>query len=170
MILTRRGRILVVSAIAGAAIAFVLMYILAAQQASVLESDIGIDITDIDRKAYNPETDTITLQVTFQISNNSNTVMSLGEITYSLFGNDINICKGAISYRDIPLVGRPQIFSYGISGPIRTDCEIKQTSENIEVWNAILNDNINNIRFNAKGNAEIETSVSVIPKSFNIIY
>ncbi len=170
MILTRRGKIFVASAIAGTIIAFTLMYIVATQQATVLESDIAIDITDIDVTSYNPETDTLTLQVTFQISNNSDVVMSLGIISYDLFGNDINICKSGTSYRDVPLVGRPQIFSHGISGPIRTNCDIKRSAQNTEIFDTLLNNNLNSIRFNTKGTTEIETSISVITKSFDIVY
>ncbi len=168
MILDRRGRIFVVAIIAGSIIVFTAMYIGASRQAEILEKDVGIDLVSISVKSIDTINSKAILEVTFKLNNNSGTVMSVGEVSYDLSANDKFICKGTASYRDIPLVGRPQIFSYSESGPIRTECEVMKSDEIIDIWNSIVNNNIENITWRAKGIAEVESSISVIEKRFDI--
>jgi hypothetical protein len=164
MILYRRGKIFVAAIIVGAIIVFTSMYIGANQQAVVLEEDIDIDLKSVEFKRFDEENDIIVLEVTFEVSNNSGTVMTVGNMNYDLFADDNFVCKGFVSYRDIPLVGRPQIFSFGSSGPIRTECEV--TSDNI-IWNDIMNGNTDKV-WRTKGVTEIESSISVITKEFDV--
>ncbi len=165
MILYRRGKIFVAAIIVGAIIVFTSMYIGANQQAVVLEKDIDIDLKSVEFKRFDEENNIIVLEVTFEVSNNSDTVMTVGNMNYDLLADDSFVCKGFVSYRDIPLVGRPQVFSFGSSGPIRTECEM--TNENEEVWNDIMNGDMDKV-WRTKGVAEIESSISVITKEFDV--
>lgn len=165
MILERRGKIFVAAIIVGAVIAFTSMYIGANQQADILEEDIDIELLSVKLKSLDEDNGVMILDVTFEVSNNSGTVMTVGSIDYDLLADDSTICHGSKSYRDIPLVGRPQVFSHGTSGPIRTECKVKQ-SENTEIWNTIRNGD--NMLWRTKGTAEIETSISVITREFDV--
>lgn len=164
MILYRRGKIFVAAIIVGTIIVFTSMYIGANQQAAVLEEDIDMDLKGVKFKAFDEENNVIILEVTFEVSNNSGTVMTVGNISYDLFADDEFVCKGFVSYRDIPLIGRPQIFSFGTSGPIRTECEM--TSDN-SLWDDVMNGDMDKV-WRTKGKAEIESSISVITKEFDV--
>ncbi|MEM2856725.1 MAG: hypothetical protein QW416_06465 [Candidatus Nitrosocaldaceae archaeon] len=166
MILDRRGRIFVASIIAGAIVVFVAMYIGANRQAELLESDINIIFADVKLKNVDNVNNALTLNVIFEVSNDSNVVLTVGEISYELSGDNQFLCKGAASFRDIPLVGRPQIFSQSKSAPIETECVVVKSDTNSLIWDTIIND-IDNIRWHVNGNGEIESSYAVIPKQFD---
>jgi hypothetical protein len=168
MILYRRGKIFVAAIIVGAIIVFTAMYIGANQQAAILEEDVGIDLKDVRFKSFDAENNIIILEVTFEFSNNSDTVMTVGEVVYDLLADDNFVCKGGKSYRDIPLIGRPQIFAFGVSGPVRTECEVTKNNVSEDIWNAILNNNMDDYTWRTQGRTEVETSISVIIKEFDL--
>ncbi len=167
MLLTGKGKMLVLLSAIAVVIIFTTMYIGANTQAGILEEDVNVNLKWVKFKTFDEENNAIILEVTFELDNDSDAVLTLRNINYELYANDVLLGQGSASYEDIPLVGRPQVFKFATSGPIRTDFMLTKTPETADMWDRIMNGNIDGITWRTKGVAEIESSISTIVKEFD---
>lgn len=167
MRLERRGKIFIIAIIVGVITTFTLMYISAITQANILEKQLDVELVSVEPKSIDYNNDTASLEVTFKVINNSPQVIAVRDLNYELTTDGNFLCKGGADYGDIPLGGRPQVFSNAESGPIRTECKFKK-NDNLDMWNRVVNNQLNNITWRTKGSMELESSYSVIPKDFDL--
>jgi hypothetical protein len=125
---------------------------------------VNIDLT---RVALSPESgqQELTLEITFTVVNNNDVVLTTSKIDYELFADGKPVGTDVLSYEDVPVNGRPALFS-GSSVPLRDSFVLKYSDEQAEMYNSILT-NSTQLDWKVTGNAIIESGTVSVPKEFS---
>ena len=125
---------------------------------------VSIDLT---RVALSPESgqQELTLEITFTVVNNNDVTLTTSKIDYELFADGKPVGTDILSYEDVPVNGRPALFS-GSSVPLRDSFVLKYSDEQAEMYNSILT-NSTQLDWKVTGNAIIESGTVSVPKEFS---
>jgi hypothetical protein len=125
---------------------------------------VSIDLT---RVALSPESgqQELTLEITFTVVNNNDVTLTTSKIDYELFADGKPVGTDVLSYEDVPVNGRPALFS-GSSVPLRDSFVLKYSDEQAEMYNSILT-NSTQLDWKVTGNAIIESGTVSVPKEFS---
>src|ERR671930_2273861 len=80
---------------------------------------------------------TIGLNVYFNVYNPTQQVLTTSKIEYQLFANGTPLGSGILSYEDIPLNGRPQLY-YNSTTPLKSTFEVTYSNTSAELFNKMV--------------------------------
>ena len=165
MILTR-GKIIIIAIFIGIVAGLVGLIAFTKIQTGIVEGQIDVTLENVKMKALDEETNVMTIQVDFAITNKADQTLTISKIDYELFANEKSLGPGFLSFESAPMVGRPPLFP-GKSTTIPADFRLKYSDNVSDVWNLLATSAENdNISWKVKGTAEIESALDFIPVSF----
>ncbi|MEO9295079.1 MAG: hypothetical protein ABI347_05715 [Nitrososphaera sp.] len=110
----------------------------------------------------------IKLQPVFTIANPTDQTITTSKIEYELFADGVSLGTKVLSFEDVPLNGRPAIFSQG-SVNIKQhlgDPFVVDESANADIF-AKIRDNPASIKWKATGTASIDSTLIQNEKKFS---
>jgi LEA14-like dessication related protein len=125
---------------------------------------VEIELKNVEVSSVNKVANTAKLNVTFLVKNPSETTFTVSLIGYQLYADGGLLGSGQYSTVDIAMPGRA-IFSSGAEIPLKNTFELNRSDVNNEIYQAILDDNINSFR--AEGIIATESAWSSIEKEFD---
>ena len=125
---------------------------------------VEINLTDVEVISVNKVENTAKLSVTFLIKNPSEKTFTVPLISYKLYTDEDLLGSGQYSTVDIAMPGRA-IFSSGAEIHLKNIIELSMSDVNNEIYQAVLDGNINSFR--AKGVITTESAWSTIEKEFD---
>ena len=124
-----------------------------------------IQLSEVEVLSINKVESTAKLEVTFLVKNPSQTTFTVSLIGYQLFADGKLLGSGQYSTVDIAMPGRA-IFSTGQEIPLKNTFELNKADVNNEIYQNILDNNIN--KFRAEGVITTESAWSTVEKDFDI--
>jgi hypothetical protein len=115
----------------------------------------------------NAEEKRIELKPVFMVTNPTDETITTGRIEYELLADGVSIGTKFISYEDVPLNGRPAIFSKNsvpISDPA-SPLVLELSDKNAGIF-AKIHDNPGSVKWSATGTAEIDSTLVQYEKTF----
>ena len=106
------------------------------------------------------------LRVTFNITNDSGFTLTTSKIEYELFADGASVGTDVISYEDIPINGRPALFSGAPAVPITDSFTLRYSDEEAELFSKILDDS-SGISWSVTGKASVESGTTFLEKNFS---
>jgi len=125
---------------------------------------VEINLTDVEVISVNKVENTAKMTVTFLIKNPSEKTFTVSLIAYQLYAGGELLGSGQYSTVDIAMPGRA-IFSSGAEIPLKNIFELSMSDVNNEIYQAVLDGNINSFR--AEGVITTESAWSTIEKEFD---
>jgi hypothetical protein len=125
---------------------------------------VEIELKNVEVSSVNKVANTAKLNVIFLVKNPSETTFTVSLIGYQLYADGELLGSGQYSTVDIAMPGRA-IFSSGAEIPLKNTFELNRSDVNNEIYQAILDNNINSFR--AEGVIIAESAWSTIEKKFD---
>ncbi|AIF84756.1 hypothetical protein NTE_02714 [Candidatus Nitrososphaera evergladensis SR1] len=101
----------------------------------------------------------------FTIMNPTDVTITTSKVDYELFADGVSLGSHTLSYEDVPLNGRPAIFS-GMSVPVPDSFTLQFDDKVADIYNKIK-DNPDSIKWRASGTAQIESTLTIATRDFN---
>jgi hypothetical protein len=127
---------------------------------------VNIDLANVSLQPESSEQE-LTLQVTFTLVNNNEVALTTSKIEYELFADGTTVGTDILSYEDIPVNGRPALFS-GSPVPLRDFFVLKYSDDEAALFNTILT-NSTQLNWRVTGSAIIESGTIFVPKEFSAV-
>jgi hypothetical protein len=106
------------------------------------------------------------LRVIFNVTNDSGYTLTTSKIEYELFADGASVGTDTISYEDIPINGRPALFSGSPAVPITDSFTLKYSDQDAELFNKILDDS-SGIKWSVTGKASVESGTTFQERPFS---
>ncbi len=119
----------------------------------------NVKVLDVDK--INNRAD---LEVDYLLNNPTGVTSTISTIDYDLYANGQDIGQGHYSVEDIPMAGRPALFPGG-NMTVTDKFDLVETPNISNIYNSILKGDP--IKFEAKGQVTIESTLTFITKSFD---
>lgn len=149
-------RIILIGAIGAVALAIIL-YPLIVSAGCPDASKVIIKLAKVEVADSGAGKQSTRLNLAFNFTNPLDQTLTTSKIQYDLFADGILLGDSIISYEDIPVNGRPQMFS-DTSVPIRGDFELQSSDKLADIYNKITG-SISGIKWTARGNAQLESAI-----------
>jgi len=110
----------------------------------------------------------LVLSITFNTTNRNDITLTVSRIDYDLSADGVRLGSSTLSYEDVPLNGRPALFS-GTTVPLTDNSfTLPYSDQNAEIFNKILN-NTSQVKWSVTGSAFLEsgTTQAQNPKVFS---
>src|ERR687887_1675802 len=169
MFLSRR-RIILIGVIAVILVFIILLPRILTTTLPANVNSVNINLSNV--QVVNPNTANdssrrIELNVYFNVYNPTQQVLTTSKIEYQLFANGTPLGSGILSYEDIPLNGRPQLY-YNSTTPLKSTFEVTYSNTSAPIIKLLSNPQAaKQIKWRATGEAQIESGFSSLPKQFN---
>ena len=124
---------------------------------------VEIKLLNVEVKDVNKIENSAKLEVTFLVKNPSEKTFTVPIISYQLYADGQLLGSGQYTTEDIAMPGRAVFYS-GVEIPLKNTFILKESDINSEIYQSILNGNINS--FSAEGSVTTETSWSLVEKAF----
>ena len=168
MFLSRR-RIILVGVIAAIAIIIILLPLILTitlpadlNKLSIKLSKVEAvpqDITNASQKAQ--------LNVYFNVYNPTQQTLTTSRIDYQLFADGKSLGNGTLSYEDIPLNGRPQLY-YNSNSTLKSSFQLTSSVDSSILKRMLSSPQAaKQIKWTVEGIAQIESGFSTEPKKFS---
>ena len=130
--------------------------------------DVTIGIQNITIENTNTVNNTIPLKVTFKINNQDDKALSTSKIDYTIYANNTSLGNGLLSYEDIPLNGRPQLYQHSPT-TLESTFVLARTASNSELFDKIHDDKFmtNSTEWKVNGTAQINSAFTIYPIDFS---
>lgn len=128
--------------------------------------DITIQLSRVMLASGGEEEQKLELRVSLNITNESEYTLTTSKIEYELFADGASVGSDTISYEDIPVNGRPALFSNEPPITIPDTFTLDYSDDKAELFNKIL-DNSADISWSITGSASIESGTSFQEKTFS---
>jgi hypothetical protein len=111
---------------------------------------------------------TVSLNVIFAVLNPTDKALTTSRIDYLLLANDTRLGNGTISFEDIPLNGRPQLYPERIVY-IPSTFKFTQSITTSQIYTRLKNDPTatSHTNWSVMGQAQIDSAFTTLPKSFH---
>ncbi len=158
-------RVVLIGAIAAVALA-IIFYPL------IVYTPIDLDKvgTELDKVELQPDSSqgaqSLNLILTFMIINNNPITLTTSQVNYELMADGVNLGTYTLSYEDIPLNGRPVLFSGTRVSVTDSAVTIDNSDAKAQIFNKIQN-NISDIKWRVTGSATIESGTTQVTKDFS---
>jgi hypothetical protein len=127
---------------------------------------VSIDLANVRLATGSVEDQKLSLSVTFALKNTNNFTLTTSRIDYELFADGNSLGTDNLSYEDVPVNGRPPLFS-GRPVQLSDDSfDIAYSDSTADVFNEILS-NSSQIDWAVTGSAVIESGTSFVTKEFS---
>jgi LEA14-like dessication related protein len=168
MFLSRR-RMILIGVIAVIVVIIILLPMILTITLPPNVNNVNINLSNVEVVNPNIANDSrrIELNVYFNVYNPTQQVLTTSKIEYQLFANGTPLGSGILSYEDIPLNGRPQLY-YNSTTPLKSTFEVTYSNTSAPIFKLLSNPQAaKQIKWRATGEAQIESGFSSIPKQFN---
>jgi LEA14-like dessication related protein len=167
MFLSRR-RIVLIAAIAGVAIAIVFLPLILTITLPTNLNTVSIALAKVEVVNVTGSS-LINLNVFFSVHNPTDTTLTTSGIDYQLFANGTLLGQGSLSYADIPVNGRPQLFS-NTTITIQSQFPVVNSHSNSQIFKLIQNPaTLKQIKWKAEGVVDLDSGVSSSSKQFSTV-
>lgn len=132
-------------------------------------NSVNINLSNVEMVNPNIANDSgrIELNVYFNVYNPTQQVLTTSRIDYQLFANGTPLGSGILSYEDIPLNGRPQLY-YNSTTPLKSTFEVTYSNTSAPIFKLLSNPQAaKQVKWSATGEAQIESGFSSLTKQFN---
>ncbi len=160
-----RGKIVIIAVAAGIVGGLAGLIQFSSLESQVIAPQMGVHLQDVRMKQIDEEKNVMMVVVDFNIENQSDKTLTISKLEYELFADEISVGRGFISLEDIPLGGRPQLFS-GSGTTIPSEFRLKYSDDVSNIWDMLASGEAGQVAWRAKGSAEIESAFSIIPIEF----
>lgn len=155
-------RAVLIGAIAAVAATIILLPLIFQQTAPDLNK-VTVALSNV--TISEPTAQNMQTRVVFKITNPTDQTATTSRIDYELFADGVSLGSHTISYDNVPLNGRPAIFSQN-SVNIPDDFALTFDDKNADIYNKIKADP-NAITWRATGTSQIESTLTVVTVSFD---
>jgi LEA14-like dessication related protein len=167
MFLSRR-RIVLIAAIAGVAIAIVFLPLILTITLPTNLNTVSIALAKVEVVNVTGSS-LINLNVFFSVHNPTDTTLTTSGIDYQLFANGTLLGQGSLSYADIPVNGRPQLFS-NTTITLQSQFPVVNSHSNSQIFKLIQNPaTLKQIKWKAEGVVDLDSGVSSSSKQFSTV-
>jgi len=128
--------------------------------------DITVQLSRVLLASGGVEEQQLILRISLNISNTSDFTLTTSRIDYELFADGDPVGSHTLSYEDIPVNGRPALFSNEPAITLPDTFTLQYSDSNAEMFNKILNGS-EDIRWSVTGTASIESGTSFQEKTFS---
>ena len=105
------------------------------------------------------------LEVDYFLSNPTTVTSTISTIDYELYANGKDLGEGHYSVEDVPMAGRPALFSGG-NTTVTDTFELVKNSNISDVYDSIVKGEP--VKYEAKGQVTIESTLTLITKNFDL--
>jgi hypothetical protein len=113
----------------------------------------------------NESNKTASLQVIFALLNPTEKALTTSGIEYELSANDTLLGNGTVSYQDIPLNGRPQLYPEK-TVYIPSTFSVEQSKVTPELYEKLIESKPGSTTWTVSGVAQIDSAFTTLPKGF----
>jgi len=128
--------------------------------------DVTIQLSRVTLASGGEGEQQLDLRVVLNLTNTSDFTLTTSKIEYELLADGASLGTDTISYEDIPVNGRPALFSNAPPITITDTFTLNYSDEDAELFNKILNGSTD-IRWGITGKASIESGTSFQEKTFS---
>ena len=125
---------------------------------------VEIELTSVELISVNTVEGTTKLSTTFLVKNPSDTTFTVSLIDYQLYADGELLGSGQYSTVDVAMPGRA-IFSSGAEIPLKNTIELKKSEINDEIYQKVLENDVESYR--AEGTINTESAWSSSEKKFD---
>ena len=169
MFLSRR-RVILIGVIAAVASAIILLPLILTITLPADLNSVTIALSNVSAIAPNTTDDRQRnqLNVYFNVYNPTQKTLTTSKIEYGLFANGVPLGQGILSYEDIPLNGRPQLY-YNSTTTLKSPFELSYSNSSAKLFNKMVQNPqaAKQIKWKVEGEAQIESGFSSYPKRFS---
>jgi hypothetical protein len=126
---------------------------------------VAIQLTGVELSSGSEGQQRLDLRVALQLTNTNEFTLTTSRIAYDLFADGVPVGSDTISYEDVPVTGRPALFS-NQPVTISDTLPLQYTDEMASLFNRILN-NSTDITWRISGSATIESGTTLQEKRFS---
>jgi len=130
-------------------------------------TDIKISLNRVEEMSLNDANKTISLKVIFAFLNPTDRALTTSRIDYNLSGNDILLGTNTLSYDDIPLNGRPQLYP-GKTIFLPSTFVFTPSAKTSFLYDKLAKDPsvARSMTWTVNGEAQIDSAFTTLPKAF----
>lgn len=167
MLFSKR-RIILIGVIAAVVVTIVFLPLVLTITLPTNVNDVTVRLVKVEvvknATAVNPRI--VQLNLIFGVHNPTDKSLTTSRIEYQLFANGRPLGDGLLSYEDVPVNGRPQLFS-NTDAQLQSQFTITPSNSNAEIMKLITNQSTGKkITWKVVGEADIESGFSSASKSF----
>lgn len=129
-------------------------------------NDVDIQLGSVALASGSKGEQQLNLEVALNITNDSGYTLTTSKIEYELLADGASVGTDRISYEDIPVNGRPALFSGKPAITIKDTFTLKYSDEEAELFNKVLNGS-SDIKWSIAGKASIESGTTFQEKTFS---
>ena len=167
MFLSRR-RIVLIAAIAAVAITIVFLPLILTITLPTNLNTVSIALAKVEVINVTGSS-LINLNVFFSVHNPTDTTLTTSGIDYQLFADGTLLGQGSLSYADVPVNGRPQLFS-NTTITIQSQFPVVNSHSNSQIFKLIQNPaTLKQIKWKAEGVVDLDSGVSSSSKQFSTV-
>lgn len=156
-------RVVLIGAIAAVALTIIFYPLLVATPFN--PEDVSIELSNVALTSGGEGEQRLDLRVSFNLTNTSDFALTTSKIEYELFADGEPVGTDTVSFEDVPINGRPALFSnqpVTISDTFRID----YSDERADIFNKVLN-NSEEISWSATGISIIESGTTFQERPFS---
>lgn len=128
--------------------------------------DITVQLSRVVLASGSVEEQQLNVRISFNISNTSDFTLTTSRVDYELFADGDPVGSQTLSYEDVPVNGRPALFSNEPPITLSDTFTLQYSDGNAEMFNKILNGS-EDIMWSVTGTASIESGTSFQEKTFS---
>jgi LEA14-like dessication related protein len=167
MFLSRR-RIVLIAAIAAVAITIVFLPLILTITLPTNLNTVSISLAKVEVVNVTGS-GLINLNVFFSVRNPTDTTLTTSGIDYQLFADGTLLGQGSLSYADVPVNGRPQLFS-NTTITMQSQFPVVNSHSNSQIFKVIQNQaTLKQIKWRAEGVVDLDSGVSSGSKQFSTV-
>jgi hypothetical protein len=127
---------------------------------------VDIKVGKVELISGNAGEQKLVLGITFNTTNRNDITLTIARIDYSLSADGISLGNNTLSYEDVPLNGRPALFS-GTSVPLKdSSFTLQYSDQNAAIFNKISK-NISQVKWIVTGSTLLDSGTTEVPKQFS---
>lgn len=157
-------RVALIAAIAAVALTIIFYPILV--QTPFDPDDVDIQLSRVTLASGSEGEQELDLRIVLNITNTSGYTLTTSKIEYELLADGASLGSDTISYEDIPVNGRPALFSGAPPIAITDTFTVDYSDEGAELFNKILNGSAD-IKWGITGKASVESGTTFQEKTFS---
>ncbi|MEO9320984.1 MAG: hypothetical protein ABI361_09945 [Nitrososphaera sp.] len=136
----------------------------------IVETPIDVNKFDITLTGISASVDpnndqNLILKPTFTVTNHNDRTLTTSKIDYDIMANGTKVASGSLSYEDVPLNGRPALFTDS-SIPVTDSTTMQYSDSNAALFKAIRA-NSTSLNWSVQGSTDIESGTTLVSKTFS---
>jgi hypothetical protein len=162
--LVSKGRAVIMAAFVGLGVLMLFFYLYADTFQPTLQQ-ININLQTVKILNIDKINNRANLEVDYFLSNPTTVTATISTIDYELYANGKDLGEGHYNVEDIPMAGRPALFSGG-NTTVTDTFQLVKSSNNADAYDSIIKGEP--VKYEAKGQVTIESTLTLITKDFDL--